>query len=76
MDQILENLFLGDLMGASSKETLQRNGITHILTVAEGHPPKFPSFFKYKIVKAKDYESYCLKNKFATCIQFIKESVR
>jgi hypothetical protein len=39
MDQILENLYLGDLMAASSKELLVKFGITHILTVAKGYPP-------------------------------------
>ena len=39
MDQILENLYLGDLMAASSKDILLKVGITHILTMAKGHPP-------------------------------------
>ena len=51
-------------MGASSKETLQKLGITHILTVASGHAPKFPSFFTYKVVSVLDSPSCNLKIKF------------
>lgn len=76
MNQILDNLYLGDIMGASSKETLQRIGITHILTVAMGHPAKFPSSFKYLEVKALDNDSYNLKSKFRVCIKFIKEAIK
>lgn len=45
MNQILDNLWLGDMVGASNKYLLKKNGITHILTVAMGLPPKFPTQF-------------------------------
>lgn len=48
MNKILDGLWLGDMSGAYNKTTLRKNGITHILTVAEGIPPKFPSLFQYK----------------------------
>jgi hypothetical protein len=54
MDQILENLYLGDLMAASSKDVLLRVGITHILTMAKGHPPQYPSYFSYKVIPLLD----------------------
>ncbi|TNV79029.1 hypothetical protein FGO68_gene8491 [Halteria grandinella] len=72
MDQIIENLYLGDLMVASSKEVLQKYGITHILTVAKGHPPPFPSFFTYKVVPVLDLPSTKLRPRFPECIDFIK----
>ena len=34
MDKIEDNLYLGDITGASNKLGLQNAGITHILTVA------------------------------------------
>jgi hypothetical protein len=34
MNQILDNLWLGDMVGAYNKFLLKRNNITHILTVA------------------------------------------
>jgi len=60
-------------MGASSKEALQAAGITHILTVASGHPPKFPSTFKYKVIKVLDAPSTNLRGKFDSCIKFIRK---
>ena len=75
MDQIVENLYLGDLMGASSKDLLHKNGITHILTVAKGHPAQFAASFKYKIVPVLDLPSTNLKRKFSECIDFIKTAL-
>ena len=45
MNKILENLWLGDMSAAYNKVILKKNGMTHILTVASGIPPKFPSNF-------------------------------
>ena len=50
-------------------------GITHVLTVAKGHPPMFPSHFTYREVKVLDMPSVNLKQRFVPCIQFIKEAV-
>ena len=75
MSQILDNLYLGDLLCSQNKDLLLRMGVTHILTVAKDHPPKFPSTFKYKVVKVLDLPSTNLKSKFAACITFIKEAM-
>ena len=45
MNKILDGLWLGDMVGASNKFLLKKNGITHILTVAQGLMPKFPTLF-------------------------------
>ena len=54
MDKIVENLYLGDLQGASNHFLLKRNvlyifvnhlirqGVTHILQVAAGFQPFYP----------------------------------
>ena len=34
MDQIYENLYIGDIMGAQNKYILNRIGITHIINLA------------------------------------------
>jgi hypothetical protein len=46
MDEVYPNIFVGDLMGASVKDTLIRVGITHILNLS-GSINKYPSYFKY-----------------------------
>ncbi|CDW78924.1 protein-tyrosine phosphatase [Stylonychia lemnae] len=62
-------------MAASNKDLLVKTGITHILTVAKDHPPKFPSSFTYKVVKVLDLPSTNLKQRFMPCIQFIQDAV-
>ena len=41
--EIVERVFLGSVGAAFNKESLQRNGITHILTCADNINPRFPS---------------------------------
>ena len=53
MNKIIENLWLGNMSAAYNKEMLEKNGVTHILTVASGITPKFPSNLTYKVVYLK-----------------------
>jgi len=64
MNKILENLWLGDVTGASNKFQLKRNNIGHILTVAAGIYPKFRGQFNYKLVNVLDHPGQNLKNYF------------
>ncbi|CDW74386.1 UNKNOWN [Stylonychia lemnae] len=75
MNKIIDNLWLGDMVGAYNKFLLKRNGITHILTVAQGIMPKFPTQFHYKIINILDMPSANLKQHFQSCIKFIKDAV-
>lgn len=61
MNKIMDNLWLGDLVGASNKFALKKNGITHILTMGAGMPPKFPALFHYKVVHIYDCPSENIK---------------
>jgi hypothetical protein len=45
MNKITDNIYLGDMGGAYNKFMLKKNGVTHILTVAQGIAPKFASLF-------------------------------
>ena len=75
MHQILDNLWLGDMAGAYNKFQLKKNGITHILTVAMGIMPKFPTLFQYKVISILDCPSANLKVHFQPCLKFLKESM-
>lgn len=75
MHKIIDGLWLGDMAGAYNKITLKKNGITHILTVADGIAPKYPSLFIYKIIRILDSPQANLKQHFQTCIAFIKDSI-
>jgi len=72
MNKILDQMWLGDMSAAYNKIILKKHGITHILTVASGIPPKFPSNFAYKVVTILDSPSANLKAHFQACIKFIK----
>ncbi|KAK9933421.1 hypothetical protein M0R45_020619 [Rubus argutus] len=41
--QIDEGLFLGSIGAANNKEKLKKLNVTHILTVANSLPPKYPN---------------------------------
>jgi hypothetical protein len=64
MHKILDRLWLGDMAGAYNKFMLKKNGITHILTVAQGILPKFPTVFNYKLVNILDSPAANLKQHF------------
>ena len=74
MNKILDNLWLGDMSAAYNKILLKRYGVTHILTVASGIPPKYPSNFTYKVVTILDSPSANLKAHFQSCIKWLKQA--
>jgi hypothetical protein len=75
MDRILDNLYLGDIVGATSKDLLKSNGITHILTVCAGKKPCFPDEFAYKVVQVLDHPAAPLISYFESCIRFIARAM-
>ena len=75
MNQITDHIWLGDMVGAGNKFLLKKNGITHILTVALGIPPKYPTIFNYKVINILDCPSANLKVHFQSCIKFIVEAI-
>jgi len=71
MDKILDNLFLGDAQGATSKDILERVGITHILNISDNVPNKFPKKYVYKHVKVADSLRTNLKGRFTDIFEFM-----
>lgn len=75
MNKILDQLWLGDMSAAYNKLLLKKYGVTHILTVASGIPPKHQSNFVYKVVTILDSPSANLKAHFQSCIKFLKAAI-
>lgn len=75
MNKITEGLWLGDMTGAYNRFALRKNGITHILTVAQGIMPKFPTQFQYKLISILDCPSANIKKHFQPCIKFLKDAI-
>jgi hypothetical protein len=57
MNKIEDRLWLGNVHSAQDLQALRQAGITHILTVAAGIPPLFPSEFQYKVIAVSDVSS-------------------
>ncbi|CAG9336283.1 MKP2_5 [Blepharisma stoltei] len=73
--KILEKLYLGSVGAAYTLATLKRLKITHILTLCDCLPPKFPGEFEYKVVNVIDDPKENLSAHFKECFEFIKEAI-
>ena len=68
-------MFLGSIGAAHNKESLVRLGVTHILTVASGFPPKHPDDFTYCLVDVADRPEEGLSRHFDRCLKFIAQAL-
>jgi protein-tyrosine phosphatase len=75
MDKIIDGLYLGDVFSCSNKYQLKKAGITHILTMAAGMKPIYPSDFIYKCVEIYDLPSESLLPHLPEAIAFIKNAI-
>lgn len=48
--------------------------VTHILTVADSLPPKYPNDFVYKVVEVEDRRTTDLQQHFDECFDYIEEA--
>ena len=53
-NEILPGLFLGSIGAASNRELLIELGISHIMTIANGVSPLYPSDFTYVVIDIED----------------------
>lgn len=79
--QINPGLFLGSVGAAYTKQTLSSLAITHILTVCELLPPRFPNVlstqdFTYKVVDVQDCPDAAVSQYFDECAEFIDNAIR
>lgn len=65
MDKIIDNLYLGDRLGAEYKDALLRVGITHIVNMTDNITCKYPSRFQYIQVKVADSDKVNIKQYFS-----------
>ena len=74
MNYVQEGLYIGTVDDAYNVDALQKNGVTHILTVV--HQPlrkEVTDLFCYKFIHALDMESQDLLSHFEDAITFIDE---
>ncbi len=75
-DMIRENLYIGNFLNASDKDTLKKLGITHILIFASYMEPLFPDEFIYKQVEVDDLPNYNLRVHLMDCCDFINDGIK
>ncbi|XP_069492583.1 dual specificity protein phosphatase 22-A-like [Ambystoma mexicanum] len=72
MSQIAAGLYLGNIRDSEDKETLAKNGVTHILSVHNKAEPRLEEM-TYLCIAASDSSSQNLIQHFKKCIAFIHE---
>jgi len=75
-DEIIDNLFLGNVSAALKLNELKRNGITHVLTIHDSLLPLYPHHFNYMVITATDFWLTELLSHFAKCFDFIEEALK
>ena len=70
-NEIIPSLYLGSVFAASSSDTLEELGITHVLTMGKDMSPKFPDRYEYKVWELEDEVDEDIKKYFEEGIEFI-----
>lgn len=72
MSQVIGGLYLGNIRDSEDKETLTKNGVTHILSVHNNAEPRLEGM-TYLCIAASDSSSQNLIQHFKKCIKFIHD---
>ncbi|CDW90467.1 dual specificity protein phosphatase 1 isoform 2 [Stylonychia lemnae] len=73
--EIIPNLFLGSVGVAFNKDSLNKHGITHILTCADKIQPRFATEFKYMCLPILDTPSENIGKYFRQAYLFISDAL-
>lgn len=73
--EIVPNLFLGDVYAAHNTKELKKRNITHIVTCTVGVAPPFPETFQYKHLKILDCAAETINEHFAETSSFIASAL-
>jgi len=74
--EIVPNLYLGDVYAAHNSQELKKRNITHIVTCTVGVVPPFPESFKYMHLKILDCAAEAIHEHFQETTQFISEALK
>ena len=75
LDLIMPNLYLGGVFAATEESTLEEKKITHVLTMGNNMPPKFPDSYTYKVCELDDDDSEDIKQFFDEGVEFIDKAI-
>jgi len=74
--EIVPNLFLGDVYAAHNSKELKKRNITHIVTCTVGVVPPFPEEFEYMHLKILDCAAERIHEHFAQTTEFIDNAIK
>ena len=74
MDEIIENLYLGDLFGARNIDKIKKLGIKKVLSLSDEYFPKYKESdnIAHKTLKVLDCDEQNIIKYFGECLDFIK----
>lgn len=72
MDQVINNLYIGDINGANDYNLLKDNGITHIVSCI---PAAVYDDIKYHNIRIDDYEFVDIYSHFYNAVDFIDDAL-
>ena len=75
VNEIIDNVYLGDFASACNKEQLKNLGITHIITVVRGMEEMFPDDFNYLLLDIGDNYDNNISQYFDKCNNFIDKAL-
>jgi len=75
MSKIFDSLFLGSYQDARNQSFLQRNKVTHVVTVGAELKVLYPKLFKYLYIAAHDMPQYKLSVYFDQLADFIHNAI-
>ena len=74
-NEIVPNLFVGDIASAYNKKELKKIGVTHVLTAILGVSPIFPNEFTYKNVPIRDIPGESIDVYFKQSNEYISKAI-
>lgn len=75
IDQVFQNIFVGNISTAYNKKLLKDKGITHIVSAISGMKPVFPNDFKYLTVDLIDTNQQEIVPSFDETNHFIEDAL-
>jgi hypothetical protein len=76
INEVYNNVFIGDFASACNYEELQKCGITHIVTVIVGVGKMYPHLFTYHVIDICDRTYTNIKLHFDNCSDFIDSAIK
>jgi len=73
--EIIPNLYLGDVYAAHNTKELKARKFTHIVTCTVGVVPPFPENFKYMHLKILDFAGETIDEHFKATTEFIADAI-